>query len=103
MLASAAPASAQDEILGAASYPDMTTFSCRTDAIPIYPGQNLNEFALTKTCPNAQKVTGPGDVGAFASSAEGYITRFEPSMVEIKPDGELVTPAVWDLHLHHVV
>ena len=31
------------------------------------------------------------------------MTRFKPSMVEIKPDGQLVTPAVWDLHLHHVV
>ena len=24
-------------------------------------------------------------------------------MVEIKPSGKLVTPSVWDLHLHHVV
>ncbi len=24
-------------------------------------------------------------------------------MLEIKPSGKLVTPAVWDLHLHHVV
>lgn len=103
MLASAAPASAQEEILGAASYPDMTTYSCRTDAITIYPGQNLNEFALTKTCPNAQTISGPGDKSVFNSSAQGYITRFKPSMVEIKPDGQLVTPAVWDLHLHHVV
>ena len=53
-LIAAAPASAQEEILGAASYPDMSTYQCRTDAIPIYPGQNLNLFGLTKTCPNAE-------------------------------------------------
>ena len=35
--------------------------------------------------------------------AEGYITRFQPSLVEIMPSGELVTPSVWDLHLHHAV
>jgi plastocyanin len=105
LLATAAPASAGEAILGAASYPDMTTYKCRTDAIPIHPGQNLNLFGLTKTCPNAEVVSGPGDAGVFApgSTAEGYITRFQPSMVEVKPDGELVTPSVWDLHLHHVV
>ena len=31
------------------------------------------------------------------------MTRFKPSMVELKPGGKLVTPSVWDLHLHHVV
>ena len=31
------------------------------------------------------------------------MTRFKPSMVEILPDGSLVKPPVWDLHLHHVV
>ncbi|MFL5869530.1 MAG: hypothetical protein ACJ75R_00480 [Solirubrobacterales bacterium] len=105
LLAPAAPASADDPILGAASYPDMTTYRCHTDAIPIYPGQNLNLLATTKTCPNAVKVSGPGDASVFApgSTAQGYITRFAPSMVEIKPDGQLVTPSVWDLHLHHVV
>jgi hypothetical protein len=105
LLAFAPPASAGEAILGAASYPDMTTYQCRTDAIPIYPGQNLNDFTTTKTCPNAAKVSGPGDTSPFApgSGAEGYITRFKPSMVEIKPDGRLVTPSVWDLHLHHVV
>lgn len=104
-LALAAPASAQEEILGAASYPGMTTYQCRTEAIPIHPGQNTNLFAGTKTCPNAQKVSGPGDTSVFApgSSAEGFITRFKPSMVEVKPRGKLVTPSVWDLHLHHVV
>ncbi len=105
LFAAPGSASAGEEILGAASYPDMTTYSCRTDAIPIYPGQNLNDFGGTKTCPNAEKVKGPGSTDVFApgSDAEGYITRFEPSMVEIKPNGKLVTPAVWDLHLHHVV
>ena len=105
LLASASPASAKQPKLQAATYPDMTTYQCRTDAIPIHPGQNLNDFTVTKTCPNAVKVSGPGDVGIFSagSTAEGYVTRFKPSMVEIKPDGELVTPSVWDLHLHHVV
>ncbi|MDX6583707.1 MAG: hypothetical protein QOI10_2891 [Solirubrobacterales bacterium] len=103
MLAFAAPASADDEILGAASYPDMTTYSCRTDAIPISPGQNTNLLGMTKTCPNAQVVSGPGDTSVFNSSAQGYVTRFQPSMVEVHPDGSLTTPSVWDLHLHHVV
>ena len=108
LLSSAAPAGARatDEVLTqSASYPGLTTYSCRTNAIPIYPGQNLNLFGLTKTCPNAEKVSGPGDVSPFApgSTAEGYVTRFKPSMVEVKPDGSLTTPSVWDLHLHHVV
>ena len=83
----------------------MTTFSCRTNAITIYPGQNTNLFGTTKTCPNAEKISGPGDVSVFApgSNTEGYVTRFKPSMVEIQPDGSLTTPSVWDLHLHHVV
>jgi plastocyanin len=105
LLASAAPASADEAILAAASYPDMSTYTCHTDAIPIQPGQNLNLYGATKTCPNALKISGPGDASVFApgSTAQGFITRFQPSMVEIKPGGELVTPSVWDLHLHHVV
>jgi plastocyanin len=105
LLAFATPASAGEEILGSASYPDMTTYKCQTDAIKIHPGQNLNLLGLTKTCPNAETVSGPGDPSVFApgSTAEGYVTRFQPSMVEVKPGGELVTPSVWDLHLHHVV
>jgi plastocyanin len=101
----ASPASAKYKFLKKASYPGMTTYSCRTDAIPIHPGQNLNEFDGTRTCPNAEVVKGPGDTSTFApgSTAKGYITRFKPSMVEIKPSGKLVTPSVWDLHLHHVV
>ena len=96
---------AAEKTLKAERYQGMTTYSCRTDAIPIYPGQNLNEFRSTKTCPNAEVVRGPGSTSVFApgSSAEGYITRFKPSMVEVKPSGKLVTPSVWDLHLHHVV
>ncbi len=88
-----------------ASYADTTTFNCRTNAIPIHPGQNLNDFGITKTCPNAEKVSGPVSESVFAngSGQRGYITRFKPSMVEIKPNGKLVTPSVWDLHLHHVV
>ena len=105
LLALAAPARAQEETLGAASYPDMTTYSCRTDPIYIHPGQNENLLQLTGTCPNAQKVSGPGDTSPFGpgSGAQGYITRFKPSMVELKPSGKLVTPSVWDLHLHHAV
>jgi plastocyanin len=100
-----ASAGVGEEILPANSYSGMTTYSCRTNAIPISPGQNLNLFGVTRTCPNAQKVSGPGDVSPFAtgSTQEGYVTRFQPSMVEIKPDGSLPTPSVWDLHLHHVV
>lgn len=105
LFATAAPASAAEEILGAASYPGMSTFKCRTDAIPISPGQNLNLYATTKTCPNAKKVSGPGDASTFdpGSTEQGYVTRFKPSMKEIKRGGKWVTPSVWDLHLHHVV
>lgn len=100
-----APAGAKERSLKPATYPDMSTFQCRTGAIPIHPGQNLNDFGITQTCPNATKVSGPGDAAIFSpgSDIEGYVTRFKPSMVEIKPSGKLVTPSVWDLHLHHVV
>ena len=100
-----APALADDPVLNAATYPDATTYSCHTDPITIYPGQNLNLYGATKTCPNAERVSGPGDPGVFAagSTAEGYVTRFKPSMVEVHSDGSLTTPSVWDLHLHHVV
>ncbi len=105
LLTLASPATAKLPVLQPASYPGMTTFNCRTDAIVLQPGQNLNRIGLTKACPNAEVVDGPlgTDVFAAGSDAEGYITRFKPSMVEIKPGGRLVTPAVWDLHLHHVV
>lgn len=95
----------KEPILAAASYPDMSTFTCRTDPITIYRGQNLNLFATTKTCPNARHVSGPADASVFGagSTAEGFITRFQPSMVELKRSGKIVTPSVWDLHLHHVV
>lgn len=106
LLALAPAAEAGEEKLRAVKdYPGLTTFSCRTDAITVYPGQNLNDFGGVRTCPNAEKISGPADASVFdrGSSAEGYITRFKPSMVEIKPSGRLVTPAVYDLHLHHVV
>ena len=105
LLALAAPAHAQEELLGSASYSGMTTYACRTNPIYIHPGQNENLLALTGTCPDAEKVAGPGDVSPFApgSSAQGFITRFAPSMVELLPNGETVTPKVWDLHLHHAV
>jgi plastocyanin len=101
----AAQAKPKEPILRAATYPDTTTYQCRTNAIPIYPGQNLNLFATTKTCPNATKVSGPGDTSVFdpGSTAQGFVTRFQPSMVEVQPNGKLTTPSVWDLHLHHVV
>ena len=105
VLFAATPASAGEPVLERATYPGMTTYSCRTNAIDIHPGQNINDFGLTKTCPNAAVVSGPGSTSVFSpgSSAEGFITSFKPSMVEIKPSGKLVTPSVWDLHLHHVV
>lgn len=56
--------------LAAAEYPGMSTFSCRTDAIPIHPGQNLNDFGVTSTCPNARKLSGPGSVADFASGSK---------------------------------
>lgn len=102
----AAPSAGAEPILPAVKgYAGQTTFQCRTDAIPIYPGQNLNDFTVTKTCPNAVKVKGPASTDVFAEGAgvEGYITRFKPSMVELLPDGETTVPNVWDLHLHHVV
>ena len=104
-LPAVASAGGQEEILGAATYPGMTTYSCRTDALPITPGQNRNELATTTTCPNAEVVSGDGDTDIFApdSTAQGYITRFKPSMVEVLPGGGTRTPSVWDLHLHHVV
>ena len=106
LLLPAASASAQEEeVLGAASYPNMTTYSCRTNAINMYPGQNINDFGISKTCPNAAVVSGPGSTAVFQDGGtdEGYITRFKPSMVEVHPDGSTTTPPVWDLHLHHVV
>jgi hypothetical protein len=102
-----AGASAGEPILQKATYDDQTTFNCKYGPIPIYPGQNLNLLgAVPSACPNAEKVgSGPVDPSVFANSSttQGYITRFKPSMVEIKPGGSLVTPSVWDLHLHHVV
>ncbi len=105
LFATAAPASAGEEILGAASYEDMSTFKCRTQAFPISPGQNLNLLSTTQTCPNAKKISGPASASTFApgSPDQGYVTRFKPSMKEIKRNGKRVTPSVWDLHLHHVV
>ncbi len=58
-IATAAPASAKQPKLQAASYPDMSTYQCRTDAIPIHPGQNLNDFNVTKTCPTRSRSAGP--------------------------------------------
>ncbi len=89
-------------MLEKAEYADATTYECRTPALTINPGQNLNNFGGTKTCPNPEKVSGPGVADPFSSSDPGYITRFKPSMVEITESG-LVTPSVYDLHLHHVV
>jgi hypothetical protein len=110
LFATAAPASAGEEIPSAADYPGMTTFKCRSNQLPISPGQNLNLFDNTTTCPNAKKVKGSGPVKAdifnTGASAQGYVTRFKPSMQEVvkkKGKTDRVTPSVWDLHLHHVV
>ena len=67
----------------------MTTYNCATDPLTILPGENRDLYGLTKTCPNAVKVSGPGDTSVFApgSTAEGYMTRFTPSMVEVHDDG----------------
>ena len=102
LLVSAPPSSAAPK-LEAASYPDMSTFKCRSDPLPISPGQNLNLVRFVNTCPNAEKVSGPAPANLFTTATEGYITRFKPSMVELKPNGREPTPSVWDLHLHHVV
>lgn len=106
LLAVAVPAADAAPILKATKgYQGQTTFSCRTDAIPIYPGQNTNDFTVTKTCPNAKRLKGPLSEDVFKEGAgtRGFITRFKPSMVEILPNGKTTTPSVWDLHLHHVV
>jgi len=104
-LVAAPSVSAAEPVLKRVTYPDTTTYSCHTDAIDIHPGQNINDFATSKTCPHAEVVSGPGSADVFkaGSTAEGFMTRFKPSMVEIKPSGKLVVPSVWDLHLHHVV
>ena len=82
----------------------MSTYSCRTDSLPIVPGQNLNLFGGTTTCPNAVKVSGPGPANPFTTNEQGYVTRFKPSMVEVDDEGDVIgTPSVYDLHLHHVV
>jgi hypothetical protein len=65
-LAVPASAGAKSKVLKPVSYPDTTTYSCRTDAITIHPGQNLNLFGQTKTCPNAQVVSGPGGTDVFS-------------------------------------
>ena len=54
------------------SYDDMTTYSCRTNALPIVSGQNLNLFAQTKTCPNAAEVvSGEGDTSRLRPRLDG--------------------------------
>lgn len=100
-LALAFPSLAQaEDYLQPVSYPETTTYSCRTSPILVYPGQNLNLLRLVSTCPNASKVSGPGP---SQPSGSGYITSFAPSMVEILPGGRETTPSVTDLHLHHAV
>jgi plastocyanin len=106
LLSLAATAGAKQPVLQSMSYPDMTTFQCRSDLIPIHPGQNINDFNVSTPCPNATTVSGPLDAASVfgpGSTADGFVTRFQPSMVEQLPDGSVRTPSVWDLHLHHVV
>jgi hypothetical protein len=59
-LPAVAPAQEVEPILEKAEYADATTYACRTNAITIHPGQNLNNFGGTQTCPNAVKLSGPG-------------------------------------------
>ncbi len=104
--AAASAADGQVQVLKAVKgYPGQSTFSCRTDAIPIHPGQNINDLALTQTCPHAQRISGSVSPSVFnkGSKTKGFITRFKPSMLEVHDDGSTTTPPVWDLHLHHVV
>src|SRR5262245_50473986 len=77
-----ASAGAKAKVLKPVTYADTTTYSCRTDALDIHPGQNLNLFRTTKTCPNARVVSGPGSLNVFSpgSDAKGYVTKFKPSM-----------------------
>ena len=56
----AAPASAGEPILHPATYPDMTTYSCRTDAIAIHPGQNINDFGAHQDLPERREGQRPG-------------------------------------------
>ena len=83
----------------------MTTFSCRTDPITIYSGQNLNLFASTKTCPNAQTVSGPGDTSVFNPGSTARASSLGSSRAWSRSSraASWSTPSVWDLHLHHVV
>ena len=76
-LAVPASAGAKSKVLKPVSYPDTTTYSCRTDAITIHPGQNLNLVGQTKPCPNAQVVSGPGGTDVFSpgSRAQGTPAR----------------------------
>ena len=47
----------------------MTTYSCRTDALEITPGQNTNLIGLTKTCPHAEVVSVPVNLCARVPDA----------------------------------
>lgn len=85
---------------GREKHPSTTTYDCKTDPITLVPGQNLNLLRMVKTCPNASKVSGPGPA---TPQGDGHITYFKPNMVEVKGNGQRVTPRVDDLHLHHVV
>ena len=69
------------------------------------PGAEPEPLRADQDLPERGAGRGPGDTSPFApgSSAEGFVTRFKPSMVEVHEDGSVTTPSVWDLHLHHVV
>ena len=58
LFATAAPASAGDKYLGTASYPGMTTFSAGPTRSRS-TGAEHQRLRVTKTCPNAAKVSGP--------------------------------------------
>ena len=100
------PCERQDEEAPAGELPGHDDVLVPHGSDRAHPGQNLNTLRSTQTCPNAaegQRARSTRASSTPGSTAQGYITRFKPSMVEIKPSGKLVTPSVWDLHLHHVV
>ena len=104
---SASPAAAGVPKLKAVKdYPGLTTFQCRTGRDPDLPRPEHERLRRHADLPATRpRSAAPASVDEFADGFghEGYITRFKPSMLEVHGDGSTTTPAVWDLHLHHVV
>ena len=57
----------------------MTTYSCRTDALPIQPGQNLEPLRADQDMPQRQVVSGPGDASPFAPGSKARATSLASS------------------------